>query len=349
MNSLLFKNKASNNEMDKIFNENNEAIISIENKKIVFPHKFKKCIIQNAFSSVLSPLKIEHNNILTKNSKISNIFSPRKKKTKLKNREDIYKKEASVKYNKEISFSNNINLCNMELFDNNNFESQINNKIMKKKFFERNFYSKYSNLENFSTDEVNDILENYDYSTNYIIKNRDFKDFQGKHDSKLTNKIGNINNLYSNKIQIINYNINFVEHNSVVNPIIQHECNRKFPNGKWIMENDKINKEIKTFHNCNITADTKLNRENSIYVNCENELQKIHSLSLKDMDTKVTGDSIKQVSEVVDTSRQHFSICDDISPLIKKKIKKGKKKNKGACFFNLNNFSCQFLMSCSKT
>ncbi|CRH00561.1 conserved Plasmodium protein, unknown function [Plasmodium relictum] len=351
MNSLLFKNKISNNEMDKI--NNNEAIIPIENKRIVFPFNFKKYIIQNTLFNIASPLNIEHNDTLTKNSKISNnIFSPRKKKEKLKNGKDTQKKRVNIKDSKKLNYNRNTYPNNVELFNNNNFETQINDEIMKENFFERNFHYKCSNLESIPMEEVSNISENYDYfSTNYMIKDRGLKKFQGKNVSELNNRNCNINNVYSNERQIIIYNnINLIEHNNIVNSVVNHGYKEKFQNSKWIMmKDDKMKKKIKTYRDFSIKMDKKLNKESVPYINCENELQRIQPLSLKDIDTIVTRSNIKQANEVVDNSRRHFSISGNISPVISKNIKKRKKKNMGACFFNLNNFSCQFLISCNKT
>ncbi|SBT01304.1 conserved Plasmodium protein, unknown function [Plasmodium ovale curtisi] len=356
MNSVLFKNKNLYSEWDEtdkiinkniVFKEKNEAIIPLENKRIVLPHCYRRCIIKNTFSDILSPIDVQFsNNILNTNFKNTNkVFS-------LRNKKITYQKSVNTKDSKDENDETVIYESPMKPFVNINFENNIMGKTMKNECFETKIYDTYANLENTNERSVNENLKYIDYAIGNVMKYTHLKSFQVENVPKSKNSLVITNNTYTNKAQMVScsgvISVQFIKR--TVNSEIKYENKEQLKNNKCILiEDDNIINQIKTFGNYNTKLNKKLVKNSVSFNNNESALKKKQTLSLAGSHKKALARNSKQNNTMGNRSGQHLNVFDDVNPLNNKKIKKRGKKNIGTCFFSLNNFSCQFLMSCDKT
>ncbi|ANQ08692.1 Uncharacterized protein PCOAH_00030700 [Plasmodium coatneyi] len=364
MNLSLCKYKKSNGEVDKIMNEHRvftetrESIIPLENKRVAIPSCYSKYIINNAFSKILRPIDVRHSDVFNTNFKgTNNVFSLRNKKKKTKNKEDMYEKKGNTKHHNPQNVDTNMFERNVEPFNSANFEGHSKVKPLQNTCSEKEICSIYSNLPNTNTHKAIRKLEHFDYLMYNVIKNEHKKKLQLKKNIESKNNITIINNLYSNRTQMVdNGTLNLVQINkNIVNSERMCEENkRKLQDTKCaLMENDNVMNQIKMSNGYNAKKDRKSSaksgKEDDLLVDSENELRKEQSLSMIDAHKKSVAGSIKGNTDQRNALGQHYDILDDIDTLINEKIKKRKKKNIGTCSFSLNNFSCHFLMTCDKT
>ncbi|SBT36463.1 conserved Plasmodium protein, unknown function [Plasmodium ovale wallikeri] len=355
MNSVLFKNKnlySKWDEKDKIINKNiifkekNEDIIPLENKRIVLPHCYRRRIIRNAFSDILSPIDVQFsNNILNTNLENTNKVFP------LRNKKITYQESVNTKDYKDENDEIVVYENPMEPFANNNFENNIMGKTMKNKCFETKIYDTYANLENTNECSVNENLKYIDYAIGNVMKYTHLKKFQVENAPISKNSLVITNNTYTNKAQMVSCSgVIFVQFIRTVNSEVKHGNKEQLKNNKCILiEDNNIINQIKTFDNYNTKLNKKLDKYSVSFNNNESALKKKQPLSLVGAHKKVLARNSKQNNTMVNRSGQHLNVFDDVNPLNNKKIKKRGKKNIGTCFFSLNNFSCEFLMSCDKT
>ncbi|CAG9474992.1 unnamed protein product [Plasmodium vivax] len=363
MNMLLSKNKKSNGEVDKIMNEHivftetHESIIPLENKRVAIPFCYSNYIINNSFSKILRPIDARHSDVFNTNFKgVNNVFSLRNKNKKTKNKKDMYEKKGNTKYHEPQNVDTNMFERNVEPFNLINFEGHSKVKPLQNTCSEGEMCTIYSNLQNTNTHRAIRKLEHFDYLMYNVIKNEQEKKSQLKKNIESKNNIIIVNNLYSNRTQMVdNRTLNLVQINKhIVNSErIREENNRKLQDSKCsLIENDNVMNQIKMSNGYNAKKDRKSSaksgKEDDLLVDYENGLRKEQSLSIIDAHKKTVAGGIKGNTDQYSALGQH-DIFDDIDPLINEKIKKRKKKNTGTCFFSLNNFSCHFLMTCDKT
>ncbi|CAA9988734.1 conserved Plasmodium protein, unknown function [Plasmodium knowlesi strain H] len=363
MNLFLCKHKKSNGEVDKImkehrvFTETRESIIPLENKRVVIPFCYSKYIINNTFSKILSPIDARHSDVFNTNFKgTNNVFSLRNKK-KTKSKKDIYGKKGITEDHESQNVDTNMFERNVEPFNSVNFEGHSKVKSLQNACSEEEMCSIYSNLQNTNTYRAIRKLEHFDCLMYNVSKNEHAKKLQLKTNIESKNNITIINNLYSNRTQMVdNGTLNLVQINkNIVNS--ERICegnNRTLQDNKCsLMENDIVMNQIKMSNSYNAKKDgkssAKSGKQDDSLVDSENELRKEQSVSTIDAHKKSIAGSIKGNTDQHNVLGQHCDILDDIDTLINEKIKKRKKKNIGTCSFSLNNFSCHFLMTCDKT
>ncbi|KYO02303.1 hypothetical protein PGSY75_0510700 [Plasmodium gaboni] len=347
---LSLKNVKSNDEMNEIRNDNDQfnkysrSIIPMEHKMIVFPCECKTSIIKNAFLDILSPMKIPFckiNNTNVQNT--NNVFSLGKKNKTLKCENILNQNKGNTKNDKEQKDNPIRCLNNLKSFNSNYLDTySINGRTYKNTYFKNKMDNKYFTLEiEQKYDIINKDKNPFDYYMYVAMKNQHRHYLPLKNIPYIEKQIMNyrdLNSVYTNK--------------NIVIPEIQYKHNKKSKITKRdLIEYNCIKDNTNNFFNLNTEISNTLVKDNMIsrIIN-ENELKKNQSLSSIDGHKKSIERNISEKgNQIIYTSKQHFNIFDDISPSIKKNIKKKKKKNLGVCYFNLNNLSCQFLMTCDKT
>ncbi|SPJ08952.1 conserved Plasmodium protein, unknown function [Plasmodium sp. DRC-Itaito] len=346
---LSLKNVKSNDEVNEIrnandkFNKYSRSIIPMEHNMIVFPCKCKTSIIKNTFLDILSPMKIplcKVNNTNVQNT--NNVFYLRKKKKTLKCENILKKNKGNSKNDKEQNDNPITCLNNLKSFNSNYLDTySIIGGTYKNTYFKNKMDNKYCTIEiEQKYDIINEDKNQLDYYMYVVMKNQHKNYLPLNNIPYIEKQIMNcrdLNSVYTNK--------------NIVIPEIQYKHNKKSKITKCdLIEYNCINDSTNSFFNLNTEISNTLVKDNMIsrIIN-ENELKKNQSLSLIDNHKKSIARNISEKNnQIISNSKQHFNIFDDIRPSIKKNIKK-KKKNLGVCYLNLNNLSCQFLMSCDKT
>ncbi|GAB66960.1 hypothetical protein PCYB_103100 [Plasmodium cynomolgi strain B] len=304
MNLLLCKNKKSNGEGEKIknehraFTEKRESIIPLENKTVAIPFCCSKYIINNSFSKILSPTDARYSDGFSRNFKgTNNVFSNTKDHEPPNTDTDMFER-------------------NVEPFNSVNFEGHSNVKPLQNTCSEGEMCSIYSNLQNTNTHSTIRKLEHFDYIMYNIIKNEHEKKLQLKENVESKNNITIINNLYSNRTQMVdNGTLNLVQINKNIanSERICEENNRKLQDTKCsLMKNGNVMNQIKMSNGYNAKKDRKSSaksgKEDDLLVDSENELRKEQSLSMIDTHKKNVAGSIKGNTDQYNALGQHYDI-----------------------------------------
>ncbi|VWU48841.1 conserved protein, unknown function [Hepatocystis sp. ex Piliocolobus tephrosceles] len=369
MNYALLKNPKTYIIVDKdktesendVNRENYEAIIPLHNKCISISQCYKKNISNITISNTLYPTIIQQNGTIgTKIKNMNNVISLKKRRSQLNKKHDTYIKNTN---DKDMSYKNdwlNAFYSFAKSFAPIKFEKPIRKNEIENINFEKKVHatdlSTGLSLENNYKVKGNKNVECFNYSMCNISQNELTSNYNVKHTTELNKNIETRNNIYSNKTQITNHHnvINFIQINTKNEPIkIIYNDKKKLENRKYVsIKNDSLANKVETLNKTNIKINDESDKINvDPRINHECVLKNDTSLSLIDDRNKITVGGLKQNNKISNNLGQYMNNINVTNPLINNKIKKKKKKKKsvGTCFLSLNNFSCQFLISCNKT